>query len=123
MLLDNLKFNLLTPTCDVELSQEVYFDKETITADVFRLVNTSSRQVPVDVKAWIVAAGMAPLEVTALRRNIGQLEPGSAQDFGPVKLAKVGANMPIGPAQVVCRLIDPKNGGVYDVEVAAFEIQ
>ena len=123
LLLDNLQFNLFTPICDVELSQEIYLEGETITADVFRLANTSSGQVPVAVKAWVVAAGMAPLEVMSLRRNINRLEPGSDQDLGPVRLVKVKSDMPIGPGQIICRLIDPRNGGVYDVEVAPFEIQ
>jgi hypothetical protein len=40
-----------------------------------------------------------------------------------VKLARVKSDMPVGPGQVICKLIDPRNGGVYDVEVAPFEIQ
>ena len=123
LLLDNLQFNLFTPTCDMKLSEEIYFEGETITAVVFRLANTSSSQVPVEVKAWIVTAGMAPVEVTTLRRNINRLEPGTDEDFGPVKLAKVESDMLTGPGQIICRLIDPRNGGVYDVEVTPFEMQ
>ncbi|MCC2665915.1 MAG: hypothetical protein K0S35_3837, partial [Geminicoccaceae bacterium] len=67
LFLDNLQFNLFTPTCDLELSQEIYFERQTITADVFRLANTSSSQVPVEVNAWIVTAGLEPLKVTTLQ--------------------------------------------------------
>jgi hypothetical protein len=70
LLLDNLQFNLLTPTCRVELSKEIYSERETITATVFKLANTSSSQVPILVKAWIVTAGTTPFEVRTLRKNV-----------------------------------------------------
>jgi hypothetical protein len=123
LFLDNLQFNLSTPTCDVELSQEIYLERQTITADVFRLANTSSSQVPVEVNAWIVTAGLEPLKVTTLQpRRMYRLEPESVEDIGPKRLARV-RDLPSGPGQIICRLIDPRNGGVYDVEVAPFEIQ
>ncbi len=122
-MLDNLQFNLFTPTCNVELSQDIYFEGETITAEVFRLVNTSPDQVPVEVKSLLTAAGMEPVKVSPFRKNIKSLKAGSDKDFGPVRLAKVDAETPVGPGEIVCRLIDPRNGGVYDVDVAPFEIQ
>jgi hypothetical protein len=71
LLLDNLQFNLLTPTCRVELSKEIYSERETITATVFKLANTSSSRVPVLVKAWIVTAGTTPFEVRTLPLSSG----------------------------------------------------
>jgi hypothetical protein len=122
LLLDNLQFHLFTPTCDVELSQETYTQGETITADVIRLTNTSLDEIPVEVSLWLTAAAIEPVKVNALRRKIDSLDPDFDQDFGPVKLTKVSADTPIGPGEIVCRLIDPRNGGVYDVDVAPFDI-
>ena len=122
LLLDSLQFHLFTPTCDVELSQETYIQGETITADILRLTNTSLDQVPVEVSLWLTAGAIEPVKLKPLRRKIGSLDPDSNQDFGPVRLAKVSANTPIGPGEIVCRLIDPRNGGAYDVDVAPFDV-
>jgi hypothetical protein len=123
LLLDNLQFNLFTPTCDVQLSKAIYFSGDTIRADVFRLANASSTQVPIEIRVWLVTAGMEPLEVRGPRGNIRNLKPESDEDFGPVRLAKVRSDTPIGPGEIICRLINPRNGGVYDVEVVPFETQ
>ena len=123
LLLDNLRFRLFTPTCDVELNQDIYFKGETITADVFRLANAGSAEISIEVRAWLTTAAMEPVKVSPLRKKIKSLPSGFDKDFGPLRLAKVEADMPVGPGEIICRLIDPKNGGVYDVDVAPFEIQ
>ena len=123
LLLDNFQFRLFTPSCDLELSEDIYVEGDIITASVFRLANTSSDQVPVEVRAWLTSAAMEPVKVSPLRKKIKSLKADFDKDFGPVKLAKVGADLPVGPGEIICRLIDPKNGGAYDVDVAPFEIQ
>ena len=127
-MLDNLHFNLFTPTCDVEVSQDVYTEGETITANVFRLVNASANRVPVEVNLWLTPAASEPSTLRKRLKKIikrlgDSLDPGFDKDFGPVRLAKVKEDMPIGPTEIVCRLIDPRNGGVYDVDLAPFEIE
>jgi hypothetical protein len=104
------------------LSQETYFGKERITADVFRLANTSSAPITVEVKTWFTAPGIEPISVEPLRRSgTVTLAPNSTEEFGPLRLGLKAQDLPVGPAGFVCRLVDPVQGYPFDLDVSAFE--
>ena len=122
LFLDNLQFNLLTPICDVELSPGPFFGNDWITADAFVLTNTSSVPITVEVKTWFTALGIEPISVEPLRRSgTVTLSPNSTEDFGPLRLGLKAQDLPVGPAEFVCRLVDPTQGYAYDVDVTGFE--
>jgi len=124
LLLDNLKFNLLTPVCDVQLGDDVYMHGDKLTAQIFRISHTGNEPVDVEVKTWLALAGTEPMPINALKKQSTMtLQPGFDKDFGPVRLGTVKPGFPSGLADFVCRLIDPATGNHFDLDIDQFEIQ
>jgi hypothetical protein len=124
LLLDNLQYNNFSPTCDVQLRKSSYSVGETVRAKIFRLSNLSLEPVSIRVLTWFSAPGEAFHRVWPLRKGSTiTLKPGAELDLGPLRLRKVPVKFPLGPVDVICRLVDKVTGGHYDTNVSQFEIQ
>ena len=115
----------LTPICDIQLSQAIYIDGETITADVYRYANLTSSPITLEAKVWWgLPAGEPPISVT----NLGSdgsvvLPPGTDVDVGPLPLQPVTSAMARGTYEFSCRMLDPVTGELLAEDRNFFEIQ
>jgi hypothetical protein len=112
------------PECEIELTQETYFDGDTIMADVFRVSNPTSERLALEVKAWMVR----PDESVKSVFNIGaygffRLWPETDIDLGPFWLGRVHQYKPRGEYELGCRVLDPRTGALIAEDRVSFEIQ
>lgn len=112
------------PQCDVQMSQPVYSDGETITANRLRLANASSSALAVEIKIWLEAPATPPKSLV----NTGadgafQLAAGTDFDLGPVTLLPLTATLPRGAWVFGCRMLDPVTGELLVQDLNLFDVR
>ncbi|MCP4765124.1 MAG: CHRD domain-containing protein [Gammaproteobacteria bacterium] len=113
-----------TPTCDIQLNQSSYVDGDTVTADVFRIANLTAASLAMEWKVWLGVPGVSPIEAV----NVGAdgsivLPAGTDEDFGPLLILPVTADLSPGSYELSCRLLDPVTGELLAEDLNVFEIQ
>jgi len=112
------------PDCSIGLNQANYVDGDTITIDTLRITNPGLGSVSVEWKMWF----KTPSAPTISYVNIGAdgsitLPASFAQDFGPMELSSVTADMQRGSYEIGSRLINPLTGKLLAEDISKFTIQ
>jgi hypothetical protein len=111
-------------SCDIQLSQTLYVDGDTVTAATFRLANPGAEAVAVELKSWLEGPGFDPISlINAGADGLLDLQPGFDADIGPLPLATVTPGFPRGRYEWNCRLIDPVTGEIRATDVNFFDIE
>lgn len=126
-LIDKVNVDLLEPAaCNIELSQDVYFDGDVFTADVFGLANPTLGAEPaaVEWKVWLEPPSQPPLSFLNIGSDGTLVLPGGLDvDLGPVSFFTVISGMDRGFYSLNCRLIDPTTGEQKALDINVFEVQ
>lgn len=124
--LDALRRSTLAapPECDIRLSQPLYVDGETLTADVLRLAKPSGDPVAIELKIWLELSGIPPVSLV----NLGAdgsfvLAPGNDIELGPLPLLPVNASLPRGDYEFSCRMLEPVTGELLWEDRNPFEVR
>lgn len=112
------------PECNVEASQSVYTDGETIQASTLRMGNRGPSPRAAEVKVWVSAPEGPPISVA----NLGPdgtflLDGGVDNDVGPVDIVAVSASLPRGGYELGCRMLDPDTGELLDEDLEPFTLE
>ena len=111
----------LRPECDIQLSQSIYLDGETLTADVFRYANLSPDPVAFEWKVWLDIPGIGPIGIVDF--PFPPLPSGTDVDFGPLPLLPFDASLPRGEWELSCRLVESLTGRLLFEDRNFFELQ
>jgi len=114
---------VITPQCDIQMSQATYIDGETITADVFRIANLTGAPVSTEIKIWLGVPGLPPVDVSLGATDIFLLPDGMDIDLGPAPLLPVTAALPRGSYEFSCRYLDPITGRLLMEDRNFFDLQ
>lgn len=110
--------------CDVEMSQEVYANGETVRVSQFRAANPGALPVTVEAKVWIgLPAGPPISHINAGHDGSLVFTPGMNLNLAPIDLAVVSPGLPRGAYTFGCRLIDPVTGATIQEDIAPFRIE
>lgn len=111
--------------CAIDMSQAVYIDGETITADAFRIVNLNTAPLALEWKVWLVIPNLPPISLINLGADGSfALPSGTDVDLGPLPLLPVTAVLPRGAGyELSCRLLDPVTGRLLMEDRNFFELQ
>ncbi len=112
------------PGCEIELSQEIYVNGDTIMADVFRLSNPTAERVALEVKVWLGR----PDETVRSIVNIGaygffRVPAETDFDLGPLWLGRVWPHKPRGEYELSCRILEPRTGERIAEDLNEFVIE
>lgn len=112
------------PKCDIELDQATYTAGDTVTAASRRLTNPGADATAVEIKTWLDRPELPPVSILSAGADGSVVLPaGFDQDFGPMALASVTVDTPLGPHALNCRLLDPVTGETLSVDINQFEIE
>ena len=112
------------PKCDIELDQATYTAGDTVTAASRRLTNPGADDTAVEIKTWFDRPELPPVSILSAGADGSVVLPaGFDQDFGPMALAPVTVDTPLGPHVLNCRLLDPVTGETLSVDINRFEIE
>ena len=110
--------------CDIQMSQAVYVDGETVTASVFRFANATSAAVTIELKTWLGLS--VDVNIPLLRLGSDSsfiLPPGADFNLGPLPLVPVTAGLPRGQYELSCRMLDPVTGELLTEDLNLFDVQ
>ena len=97
--------------CDIQLNQATYIDGDTVTANVFRVVNLTGAPIATELKVWQGLPKMPPISFLNVGSDGSTVLPAGADiDRGPFPLLSVTAALPRGIHEISCRLLDPVTG-------------
>jgi subtilisin family serine protease len=112
------------PVCDVQLNKASFVNGEAVIAQVLRIANPGTVEVPVELKLWFELPGLPPASFA----NVGadgsvKLPAGFTTNAGPLTLFTVTAAFPRGAYGFNCRLLSPVTGGLLGEDLNPFTIQ
>jgi hypothetical protein len=111
------------PECDIQLDQAAYIDGDTVTADVFRVANTTGVPIAVELKVWQGLPDMPPISFFNIGSDGSTVLPAGADiDRGPWPLLTVTSDLPRGSHEISCRILDPVTGELLWEDLNNFEI-
>ena len=106
---------------DMRMSQRTYHIGDTVRTSASWLSNASSHDRIVELKTWLVAPGFAPIGVGEPGTDGSFVLPaGFDQDFGPLSLFEISADMPGGTYRLNARVIDPVTGDILHEDINPF---
>lgn len=112
------------PVCDIQMSQAVYTNGQTVTASTMRLANPGATPVSVEMKIWLTTPGAAPVPVQRVGADGSfAIQAAFNQNFGPAPLFTVTASHTRGTYAFSCRLLSPSTGYEMSADQNSFRIQ
>jgi hypothetical protein len=110
--------------CDVDMSQAIYVNGDTVTATTLRIVNPSAGPVSIELKIWLGWPGGPPISVVNAGADGSVILPaGLDLDLGPVSLFSVIPGTPRGAYEFSCRMLDPVTHKFLAEDLTPFAIQ
>ena len=109
--------------CDIQLSQSIYNDGDTVTAEVFRIANMSGTTLQLEWKVWLGLPGAPPVSIINVGADGSFSLPDRDVELGPLPLLPVSAGTPPGFYEFSCRFLDPVTGELLAEDRNFFEIQ
>jgi hypothetical protein len=110
--------------CDIQMSQDVYINGDTVTAQIGRLANPGLNPAPVIVMLWFELPGSPPVPYLTMGANGSfVLTPGFDQNFGPLPLMTVEAAFARGEYAFNCRLLHAVTGAPLAEDFNLFQLQ
>ena len=108
---------------NIKMSKESYRPGETVAVSGYRLSNPSNASQSIELKTFMTGPGVAPISVG----NVGSdglyvLSAGSDEEYGPLELLPVSANMPAGQGEVSARILDPVTGEIVGETTTSFTL-
>jgi endoglucanase len=112
------------PSCTVQMNKAGYVNGDTVQMQAFRITNPAASVLPTELKLWLALPGTDPLSIL----NVGatgsvQLPAQFNQDFGPITLFPVSAQLPRGSYAMGCRMLVPVTGKEIAATLATFTVQ
>ena len=110
--------------CDMQLNKTNFVNGDSVIAQVLRIANPGTVEVPVELKIWFDIPGMAPASFANTGANGSvKLPPGFTTNAGPLTLFTVSTAFPRGTYGFNCRLLNPVTGGLLTEDLNPFQIQ
>jgi hypothetical protein len=110
--------------CDVETTQAVYVDGDTLVLSTLRFQNTSAANEPVRMRLQFGLPNGAVVDAIDVGQGGGfSLPAGFDNNFGPLVLFTVSPGIPRGGFSWSCSLEDATTGDVLAEDFAPFEVQ
>lgn len=112
------------PALQITTDKTTYITGEAVTATEFRIKNLGSVPVKTEIKVFLIIPGIEP--ISAL--NIGsdgtfELPAGFNQNFGPLAMFTVTAEIPRGTYEFSSRLLNPVTGELQTEDLNTFVVQ
>jgi hypothetical protein len=122
--LDDVSFDPSLAICDIQLNKTSFVNSDQVTAQVLRIANTETAPLPIELKLWLEAPGIAPISVVNVGADGFLVFPAEFDlNLGPVALFTVSAQLPRGEYSFNCRLLVPTTGGPLAEDINWFDIQ
>jgi hypothetical protein len=105
------------------MSKSSYASGDTVATSVYRLSNPATSRQSVELKTWLAGPGIAPISVG----NVGAdglyaLPPGVDEQYGPMDLLPVRADLPGGKYEFSARMLDPVTGEIVGEHTKSFTL-
>jgi hypothetical protein len=111
------------PVVEVAMTQRSFAVGEIVTAGSYRIGNPSDHGREVELKTWVEGPGLEPVPVWGFgAEEAVRLSARHHEDYGPLGLFDVSAEMPAGTYRFNARAVDPVTGDVLCEDGAGFVI-
>ena len=108
---------------NIRMSENSYASGQTISASVYQLSNPSDTGQSVELKTWLAGPGITPIAVGNQGADgLYVLPPGLDEQYGPVELLPVRADLPSGEYEFSARILDPVTGETVGGNTKSFTI-
>lgn len=108
---------------DLTMSKASYTTGDTITATEFRIRNTGTSAMSVEIKSWLEMPGVAPISILNLGSDGSfSLPGGTNQNIGPVSLLTVATSTTRGTYEFSSRVLDPTTGELLHEDINTFSV-